>query len=204
MKRCAGWAAIAMAALGGVPASAITPPDRRLDFEVIEGLNLNRLTRQGNVASHLVLRSGSQPRILIAFPAGNSGVGLWFAKQSAPLSWTLLGAPRIVHEKDGRGRALRGIEVKLITKAPSLEPRQAVLSSVRVLRDYASLGSLPADLAAAPVVTSQALTWARDRLDGAPGYRLCLEVTHGELKEGRISAGSEKSSAKALKVRTGI
>jgi len=31
----------------------------RLDFEVQEGLNINRFVREGNVAAHLLLRSGT-------------------------------------------------------------------------------------------------------------------------------------------------
>src|ERR1700752_3543347 len=61
-----------------------------LEFEVREGLNLNRLLREGDVAAHRVLRSGVQPRILIAFPAGISGVGLWFERLPAAAQWSLV------------------------------------------------------------------------------------------------------------------
>src|SRR6266404_1511580 len=64
--------------LGPMTAAAPQPVQPRLDFEVQEGLNINRFVREGNVAAHLLLRSGTDPRVLIAFPAGNSGVGLWF------------------------------------------------------------------------------------------------------------------------------
>ena len=49
-------------------------PQERLSFDVEEGPNLNSFLREGPVAAHLLLRSGLDPRILIAFPAGNSGV----------------------------------------------------------------------------------------------------------------------------------
>src|SRR5437773_8621233 len=88
--------------LGAATAAAPQPAQPRLDFEVQEGLNINRFVREGNVAAHLVLRSGTDPRILIAFPAGNSGVGLWFAHQSGGASWTLSGRPEAVHGSDGR------------------------------------------------------------------------------------------------------
>jgi len=67
--------ALAAAPLAGVADRA---SEQRLSFDVDEGLNLNSFLRDGPVAAHLLLRSGSDPRILIAFPAGNSGVGLWF------------------------------------------------------------------------------------------------------------------------------
>ena len=71
----------------------------------------------------------------------------------------------------------------------SLVPKQAVLSSIRVLRDYQSLGTEPAEVVTRPQVAGKTLTWERNRLDGAPGYRLSLEVTDGTLAaDGRISS----------------
>jgi hypothetical protein len=40
-------------------------------------------------------------------------------------------------------------------------------------------------------VAGRTLTWSRDRLDGAPGYRLSIEVTHGQLEQGRIKAAAD-------------
>src|SRR5262249_14583395 len=77
----------------------------RLDFEVDDALNINHFLRAGPVAGHLLLRSGSEPRILMAFPAGNSGVGLWFEKHSGEARWTLDGAPQPTRTTDARGRA---------------------------------------------------------------------------------------------------
>src|SRR5258705_5794935 len=74
------------------------------EFEVREGLNLNRFLREADVAAHLVLRSGAQPRILIAFPAGNSGVGLWFERLPAAAHWSLVSNPRPMRIDDARGR----------------------------------------------------------------------------------------------------
>src|SRR5262249_34874235 len=44
-------------------AAALEPPPARLDYQVEEGLNSNHFLRQGEVAAHLVLRSGTDPRI---------------------------------------------------------------------------------------------------------------------------------------------
>jgi glycogen debranching enzyme len=62
---------------------------------------------------------------------------------------------------------------------------------VRVLRDYQGLGRVPPEVAAAPSVQGRSIRWARDRLDGAPGYRLTLEVTDGELQALDIRAGRD-------------
>ena len=177
--------------LGAATAAAPQPAQPRLDFEVQEGLNINRFVREGNVAAHLVLRSGTDPRILIAFPAGNSGVGLWFAHQSGGASWTLSGRPGAVHDSDGSGRVLYGISADATLDGQDLQIRAAVLSSIRVLRDYQLLGTVPSAVAAAPTVQGRTLSWSRDRLDGAAGYRLVLEVTQGQLRDGHIRAGPD-------------
>jgi hypothetical protein len=182
---------IAAGFFGPVAAAAPPPTQPRLDFEVQEGLNINRFVREGNVAAHLVLRSGTDPRILIAFPAGDSGVGLWFAHHPGGVSWTLRGQPEVIHDTDGGGRVLYGIAADATVEGQDLQIRQAVLSSVRVLRDYQLLGTMPSAVAAAPIVQGRTLSWSRDRLDGAAGYRLVLEVTHGQLRAGNIQAGSD-------------
>jgi hypothetical protein len=147
-----------------------------LSFEINEGRNINSFVRQGAVAAHLLLRSGSDPRVLVAFPAGNSGVGLWFEKTEKPVTWTLTGTPKSVTADDPKGRALRGIEAVVTVDATALSFKQAVLSSVRVLRDYQALGTIPAEVSASPTVAGNRITWTRARLDGAPGYRLSIEA----------------------------
>ncbi|MHB8478528.1 MAG: hypothetical protein ACYDBZ_19885 [Steroidobacteraceae bacterium] len=179
---------------------SLTPPPgmgdpaskQRLSFDVDEGLNLNSFLREGPVAAHLLLRSGSDPRILIAFPAGNSGVGLWFSHGTQPVTWTLLGRPQPLVVKDARGRALYGMTADAsVSGANDLLIKQAVLSSVRVLRDYQALGTFPAEIAANPTIHDSTITWVRDRLDGAAGYRLSLEVTDGALEAQHLRAGSD-------------
>jgi hypothetical protein len=182
---------VAALLFNAVTAGAQQSLDRRLDFEVHEGLNTNYFVREGKVAAHLVLRSGTDARILVAFPAGNSGVGLWFVHQPGRAKWTLRGRPRSVHELDGRGRTLYGISADVEAEIPELEVRQAVLSSIRVLRDYQQAGTLPAAVTTASTAQGRVLRWSRDRLDGAAGYRLVLEVTDGELHEGHIHAGAD-------------
>ena len=179
-------------ASGAAPPEASAPlPCARLEFEVDDALNINRFLREGPVAGHLLLRGGSEPRILIAFPAGNSGAGLWFEKRPGEARWMLDGAPRPVRTSDAHGRALYGLAADASIAAAELVPHQAVLSSIRVLRDYQSTQAVPTEISVAPTAAGRTLTWARDRLDGAAGYRLTLEVTHGELGQGRISAAAD-------------
>ena len=49
-----------------------------LRFSAPEGGVANEFYRPGPVAAHLVLTSAATPRLVIAFPAGNSGAAVWF------------------------------------------------------------------------------------------------------------------------------
>jgi hypothetical protein len=179
--RAAALAVLLVCSMLPAVALAAAPP---LQFRIDEGRNINSFMREGAVAAHLVLRSGRDPRILVAFPAGNSGVGAWFEETPNPVRWELITPPRAVTGADKKGRPLRGIEAVAQVDTGYLRVRQTVLSSVRVLRDFQSVGTVPAEVITAPVVTGNKLSWARDRLDGAPGYQLSLEVLDG----GQVSA----------------
>src|SRR5207302_653049 len=176
-------ACLLVTATGAAPQPA--PP--RLDFVVQEGLNINRFVREGNVAAHLLLRSGTDPRILIAFPAGNSGVGLWFVHRPGRARWTLRAPPAAIHDSDSRGRALYGISADATLEAQDVQVRQAVLSSIRVLRDYQSLGAVPSAVTVAASVHGRTITWSRDRLDGAAGYLLMPALSATAVEAGLSS-----------------
>jgi hypothetical protein len=200
-----GAACIAAAAalLGCAAAQAAATAQDPLDFEVREGLNINCLRRDASVAAHLVLRSGKRPRILVAFPAGDSGVGLWFAPLAAPASWEVVAGPQPQALVDPRGRPLYGISARVRIATPELKIEQAVLSSVRVLRDYQALGTIPPRVAAAPFEQGPRIRWERDRIDGAAGYRLTVEVLHGALHDGRIRAGDDGGITLAVTAASG-
>lgn len=167
-------------------------------FQIDEGRNLNSFMREGPVAAHLLLRSGTDPRILVAFPAGNSGVGLWFGKSEQPVAWVLTRPPTGVKETDSKGRPLHGIEAEVTVDTAQLNIHEAVLSSVRVLRDYQALGTMPDGIAASPTVTANRIVWERNRVDGAPGYRLSIEALDGAqvLKETFTGANGESARLK--------
>lgn len=192
MSKLCRAAALLVVLLPDVPAVAGAAAETAFHFEVKEGRNINDFFRDGKTAAHLVLRSGEAPRILVAFPAGNSGVGLWFQPQKTAAEWVVEAAPTATLAKDSKGRPLCGISFETSIALASLTPRQAVLSSVRVLRDYESLGTVPDELIARPEVAGNQITWSRNRLDGAAGYRLTLEVIDGKLQpNGQMSAGAD-------------
>ena len=171
---------LASAALAAATPNAVPAPSApALAFRIDEGQNINSFFREGPVAAHLLLRSGTEPRILVAFPAGNSGVGLWFERTTRPVAWKLVTPPAPVTVLDEKHRPLRGIEFEVETDASELRPRAAVLSSVRVLRDYELQGKAPAEVLVDDARRGDRLSWTRDRLDGAAGYRLTIEARAG-------------------------
>ncbi|MEA1673105.1 hypothetical protein [Nitrospirillum sp. BR 11163] len=173
-----------------------------LSYSLTEGRNLNAFVREGEVAAHLLLRSGKDARILVAFPAGNSSVGLWLDTTDTA-SWTLTGTPQPVTTTDALGRPLRGVVFEAALKADSAVPRQGVLSSTRVLRDYEALHTVPAQVQVQPTRTRDTLDWARDRLDGQAGYRLTVTVTHGQLTDGGLKAGADGTIGLRVTALTG-
>ena len=178
--------------LGPVRArTMIAEAGAKLTYRVTEGKNLNVFFRDGKVAAHLLLRSGQDPRILVAFPAGNSGVGVWFDHLAGNATWRLDRQPSARVSKDGKDRPLYGISLRATIDAPRLSIKQALLSNVRFLRDYQAVGKFPADVAAPMRINGRTVDYRRDRLDGAPGYRLTIKVLHGRLDKDGISAGRD-------------
>ncbi|SFP57300.1 hypothetical protein [Sphingomonas rubra] len=181
----------------GVAGSAQRPASAPLAFRIDEGRNINAFFRQGPIAAHLLLRAGTDPRILVGFPAGNSGVALWFEKTARPVTWTLDAPPRVWPAGDARGRPLRGIRASVSVDARELRFRQGLGTSIRILRDYELLRRAPAEVIVAPRLLGgmhgggASVTWARDRLDGAPGYLLQI-IGRGDtvVTESGITAGT--------------
>ena len=177
-----GAAVLGMAlALSSISASG--KPD--VSYQVEEGQNINAFLREGPAAAHLLLRSGNDPRILVAFPAGNSGVGLWFERTAKPVAWRIERAPAPV-----RANGLNGIATTASLDAPSLTIKQAVLSNVRYLRDYQAVTRFPDEVRTSPQVDGSTIRYTRDRLDGAPGYELVLRILDGRVEGTKIMAGA--------------
>ena len=83
--------------------------------------------------------------------------------------------------------------------------RAAVLSSVRFLRDYNGGATIPDAIGATPVITGSTASWARDRVDGAPGYALRVSLREG----GSVAAGPDgkprlRAAAGARSVRVHV
>jgi hypothetical protein len=174
---------LAIALLAAACVSSVAPP-AALHLSAPEGLVLNEFYRQGSVAAHVVLTSGSAPRLVIAFPAGNSGAALWFDAPSATLSWrpdvTLAAAHRDLPD----GRVLYGVTAQLVATGGPITVTQTILSNIRVIRDYQDSGKAPPEVLVTPQVSDRRVVWQRRRLDGAPGYFLSIDVLGGAITDG--------------------
>lgn len=185
--------AVALLPMSGASRAAPEPPQPELAYQLTEGQNLNAFVRDGAVAAHLLLRNGSDPRILVAFPAGNSGVGLWFEPLRREATWRLEEAPRpvtlAVPGGSGAGRPLHGVVATASIDAPRLVLKAQLLTSIRFLRDYQAIGRYPAEVGARPTVAGNRISAYRARLDGAPGYLMTLDVLDGRIEGDAIVAG---------------
>lgn len=171
------------AVLGLTLALTVTPASGKPDvsYRVDEGQNVNAFVREGAAAAHLLLRSGNEPRILVAFPAGNSGVGLWFERIAKSASWRIERGPSPLLVN-----GMNGIVTTASLDAPSLSIKQAILSNVRYLRDYQAVGRFPEGVGTAPQIDGSTIRYKRNRLDGAPGYELVLRVLDGRVEGTKI------------------
>jgi len=158
-----------------------TQAEPALRLSLREGSVDNEFLRHGPVAAHLLLTSGMAPRLLSAFPAGNSACGLWFLPGPAPLLWAGAQQLRAVQGSDSRGRPLFGIAAEIGADSAALTVTGAVLSSARVLRDYQHDGRLPLGIHNEVQFGFDSVRWQRDRIDGAPGYALELQVLNGSV-----------------------
>ncbi|KVP25950.1 hypothetical protein WJ86_11125 [Burkholderia multivorans] len=150
-----------------------------LSFRMDTGGQINAFFRQDKVAAHLLMRSSTKPRLLVVFPAGNSGTGLWFDYTAQAVNWSLDTPPAALSAPDARGRPLYGIGADVSVDTDTLTIREALLSNVRFLRDFNGGASIPPDIVVAPAVQGGTAQWQRDRIDGAPGYALRITLRDG-------------------------
>lgn len=171
-----------VAAFGVADATEDTTSES-LRFSVSEGRVQNEFFRQGPVAAHLVLTSGSSPRLVVAFPAGNSGTALWFDGASTGVTWHPDVTISSTH-RDLPDGVLHGIRAVVKAAGAPLTVRHAILSNVRVIRDYGYTGETPPEVLVTPELSGRNVVWERRRLDGAPGYHLSIEVLEGTIAGG--------------------
>ncbi|MBZ5793003.1 hypothetical protein K8353_23035 [Burkholderia contaminans] len=162
-----------------VKSSSPSSNSAALSFRMDTGGQINAFYRQDKVAAHLLVRSSTKPRLLVVFPAGNSGTGLWFDDTAQPVNWSLDTPPSALSAPDTHGRPLYGIGADVSVDTSTLTIRQGVLSNVRFLRDFNGGATIPQQILTAPTIQGSAAQWQRDRIDGAPGYSLRITLRDG-------------------------
>jgi hypothetical protein len=156
--------------------------EKPLALSMKVGGEQNSLYRDGPISAHVTLKPGNAPRLVVAFPAGNSGVGMWFKAENGPVSWNPVGTVRKLSRSTAAG-PLYGIRTTVSANSSSLSLQQALLSNVRVLRDYGHDGRIPDGILVKPVISGDTISWARPRLDGAAGYALKVRILGGRIAE---------------------
>ena len=156
-----------------MPAQGPTP--ETLAFHLREGSIDNYFYRRGPVAAHVVVTSGETPRVIVAFPAGDEGFGLW----PEPGTNATIDVTAPIATAVGQGD-MRGITVQLTVSRP-LVVREVALAGLRSLRDYATTGHIANDLAAS-VDAGPPITLRRTQADGA--HHLRMQLAGGAVLDG--------------------
>lgn len=184
--------------LASLSAAAPARVPETLEFSVVEGSARNYFYRRGRVAAHVLANSGLSPRLIVAFPAANSGIGLWFEKGPNPVQLDVAGKVSGVERADG----MRGVTA-VFSATGAMLTRGVALGSVRVLRDYVYTGAVPLEISD-QTEAGPPLTVRRTTLDGKHRFELRLEGLKGARvrldQEGRI-AFSPASKSGAVRFR---
>ena len=172
-----------------------------LRFSVSEGQAENHFIRQDGISAHLNLRAHPAPRLIVAFPAGNSGAGLFFQKvASGDRIWGSVSDMRTVERTDGKGRALYGLQADIDIEAGMLILDEADVGSIRFLRKAVDYSRLPQRAPPVMHIDGDRIRFTRERPDVRSSYLMEVEVLAGDLRqEGdvRLVADGEGS----LKIR---
>ena len=129
-------------AIASAEPAAASAGSALLRFSVSEGRVQNEFFREGPIAAHVVLTSGAEPRLVFAFPAGNSGAAVWFDTAQGPLAWQP-GTTLEPMEREVGGGTLRGVAAEIAAKGAPVTIRHVIASNVRVIRDYGYTGKTP-------------------------------------------------------------
>jgi hypothetical protein len=125
------------------PPPVATPPSDMLSFEIVEGDIHNYFVQWRKVSAHILASSGVEPRLIVAFPAGNMGVGVWFEKTAKPVQFVATGGFMPLEGNDG----MRGVSAIYTADTDKLVTRAAVLGSIRTIRDFIGLHKAPPETA---------------------------------------------------------
>lgn len=178
-----------------IPQEEPAPSGEPLQFDITEGRIENHFYRQGAVAAHLLATSGKAPRLIFAFPAGNTGVGVWFKELDQEAELGVVAGTKV--ESAERADKMRGVSAHLRSSAQALSVHSAVLANIRTLRDYIyhELTMLPPEVAH-EVEPGPPVVLRRTTVDGQHHVELRLTPEEGttiSVKDGQIELTAGES-----------
>ncbi len=129
--------------------------------------------REGPVAAHIYLDSeNKEPYIIVGFPAGNSGVALWFTSETERPHIKASTSPKTLQRKENSN----GIEIDARSGTKKLTIGDSVLGSMRFIRDRELDFPIPTEVATKnPRVENGKLILERKSINGFYEYLLELE-----------------------------
>ena len=158
--------------------------DAGLRFSVTEGRADNHFIRHNGISAHLNLRTYPAPRLIVAFPAGNSGAGLFFRQVAGDArAWGPVTDIRTVERADAKGRALFGMQADIGIEAGTLVLDEADVGSIRFLRKAVDYSKLPPRQPPEMHIDGNRVRFTRERPDARSSYLLEVEVVTGELRQ---------------------
>ncbi|PTY08002.1 hypothetical protein DB347_06705 [Opitutaceae bacterium EW11] len=130
----------------------------------------------------MLASSGTAPRLIVAFPAGNTGIGLWFEHLERPVQFGVQPGTQLEGVNESSG--LRGVTAQLRSDGSSLVIRAALLANVRTLRDYIARGqkTIPREYTS-EVRRDSSLVFHRAALDGKTHMELRIVPERGTRLE---------------------
>lgn len=171
-----------------------------LRFSVAEGQSKNHFIRQNGISAHLNLRTNPTPRLIVAFPAGNSGAALFFRNKAEGPAWGSVTNLQTIERTDGRGRTLYGIQADIDIEADTMSVQEADVGSNRFLRQAVDYRSLPPRGEPELRIDGKRVHIARERPDGRSAYVMEVEVLAGDLQTGNGLAFTADNEG-TLKIR---
>ncbi|MES2856063.1 MAG: hypothetical protein V4692_09375 [Bdellovibrionota bacterium] len=142
--------------------------------------------RKGNSAAHIYLDSGlalgadsaKKPYLFMAFPAGNSGVALWFKSKNETVNFEAIGQATAATRENG----LNGAEIEIKTGVKSLVIDASILGSMRFIRDRELGIKAPAEVDVKDITLIDGkLFFKRKSLNGKASYLIEIEASPGTL-----------------------
>jgi hypothetical protein len=156
--------------------------DAGLRFFVSEGQSVNHFIRQDGISGHLNLRTHPRPRLIAAFPAGNSGAALFFKKGDDAPTWGPVTDIQTIQRVDEAGRTLYGMQADIVIEADELSLDEADVGSIRFLRKAVDYSRLPPRATPDVHIDGDRIRIYRERPDGNSSYLIEVEILAGDLQ----------------------